>query len=70
MRILSSRIQPLAENADKDHVKTMLIKKIQEKPKPKRGTTQQEQQRFEELYSKFQRTKSIKNQNAMLQLLL
>jgi len=72
MRILSSRIQPLNEPSDKDHIKTLLIKKskchtlpnpavVQSKPKPKRGTLQQEQQRFEELHSKFQRTKSIKN---------
>ena len=33
MRILSSRIQPLSENSDKDHVKTMLIKKSKSDPR-------------------------------------
>ena len=48
----------------------LLIKQINQKPKPKRGTIQQELGRFEELYSRFQRTKSMKKTNGILHLLL
>lgn len=48
----------------------LLIKSINQKPKPKRGTIQQELVRFEELFSKFQRTRSMKKTNAILHLLL
>mmetsp|Transcript_4202 Transcript_4202/g.5209 ORF Transcript_4202/g.5209 Transcript_4202/m.5209 type:complete len:93 (+) Transcript_4202:150-428(+) len=70
MRILSSRIQPLNEAADKDHIKMLLVKQINQKPKPKRGTIQQELVRFEELHTKFQRTKSMTKTGEILHLLL
>ena len=43
---------------------------VNQKPKPKRGTIQQELVRFEELHTKFQRTKSMTKTNEILHLLL
>ena len=47
-----------------------LIVTVNSKPKPKRGTIQQELVRFEELYTKFGRTKSMNKTNGILHLLL
>ena len=43
---------------------------VNQKPKPKRGTLQQELVRFEELHTKFARTKSITKTGEVLHLLL
>ena len=43
---------------------------VNQKPKPKRGTVQQEMVRFEELYTKFARTKTMTKTSGILNLLL
>ena len=47
-----------------------LLFSVNQKPKPKRGTIQQELVRFEELYTKLQRTKSLSKTNGVLHLML
>ena len=43
---------------------------VNQRPKSKKGTVQQDVVRFEELFAKLQRSKSLKKTNAMLHLLL
>jgi hypothetical protein len=47
-----------------------LLFAVNSKPRPKIGTTQQVVSRFEELYSKMQRTKSLTKKSAFLHMLL
>mmetsp|Transcript_38671 Transcript_38671/g.37024 ORF Transcript_38671/g.37024 Transcript_38671/m.37024 type:complete len:115 (-) Transcript_38671:2280-2624(-) len=72
MRILSSRMQNLNQEADLDHIKQLLIKKVMSKNKPNsmRTSVQQEALRFEELLTKFKRSNIVLKHTEVLHLLL
>ena len=62
MRLLSSRIQPInGQQSNSDHVKQLLLKKISQKKRAtsSRSSVQQDTMRFESLYAKLDKKKSM-----------
>ncbi|CDW82197.1 gamma-tubulin complex [Stylonychia lemnae] len=72
LRILSSRLQSSYQNADHDHLRQLLLKKVTSKPKPNnpRSSIGEEAQRFENLFQKFKKNRTLNKSTEMLHLLL
>ena len=68
LRLLGSRMQS-SNFEEEQHIKTLILKKLQAAKKPRHGTTHSDALRFEELLDRLKKLKLLQRKGAILYLL-